>query len=56
VDRRIVDDDQLVQPDPILSLEVTPDGSESTLLLDGAPVALVRGDIVDLADIDLRAA
>lgn len=56
LDKLVVVYDPAVHPDPILSVEVTPDGSESTLLLDGAPVATVRGDIVDLADIDLRAA
>jgi Ca2+-binding RTX toxin-like protein len=56
LDKLVVIYDPSVHPDPILSLEVTPDGSESTLLLDGLPVATVRGDIVDLAEIDLRAA
>jgi hypothetical protein len=56
MDKLVVVYDPAVHPDPILSVEVAPDGSESTLLLDGAPVATVRGDIVDLADIELRAA
>jgi Ca2+-binding RTX toxin-like protein len=56
LDRLVVVYDPAVHPDPILSLEVTPDGSESTLLLDGLPMATIRGDIVDLAEIDLRAA
>jgi Ca2+-binding RTX toxin-like protein len=55
-DKLVVIYDPAVHPDPILSLEVTPDGAESTLLLDGTPLATVRGDIVDLADIELRAA
>lgn len=56
LDKLVVVYDPAAHPDPILSIEVSPDGSESTLLLDGAPVATVRGDIVDLADIDLQAA
>jgi Ca2+-binding RTX toxin-like protein len=56
LDRLVVVYDPAVHPDPILTLEVTPDGSESTLLLDGLPMATIRGDIVDLAEIDLRAA
>jgi Ca2+-binding RTX toxin-like protein len=56
LDKLVVVYDPAVHPDPILSVEVTPDGSESTILVDGAPVATVRGDIVDPADIDLRAA
>jgi len=56
LDKLVVVYDPEVHPDPILSLEVTPDGSQCTLLLDGVPLATVRGDIVDLADIDLRAA
>jgi Ca2+-binding RTX toxin-like protein len=56
LDKLVVVYDPVTHPDPILSLEVTPDGGESTLFLDGLPVATVRGDIVDLADIDLRAA
>jgi Ca2+-binding RTX toxin-like protein len=56
MDTLVVVYDPAIHPDPILSLEVSPDGNESMLLLDGAPVATVRGDIVDLADIDLRAA
>jgi Ca2+-binding RTX toxin-like protein len=56
LDKLVIIYDPAVHPDPILSLELNPDGSESTLLLDGSPVATVRGDLVDLADIDLRAA
>jgi len=55
-DKLVVIYDPAIHPDPILSLEVDPDGSKSTLLLDGAPLATVRGDIVNLADIDFRSA
>jgi hypothetical protein len=55
-DKLIVVYDPAVHPDAALSLEVNPENGDSTLLLDGSPVAILRGDPVDLADIDLRAA
>jgi Ca2+-binding RTX toxin-like protein len=56
LDKLVIVYDPATHPDPILSLELNPDGTESTLLLDGVPVATVRGDLVDLAAVDLRAA
>ncbi len=55
-DKLIVVYDPAVHPDPSLTVEVNDDGTESTLLLDGTPLATVRGDPVDIADIAVRAA
>ena len=55
-DKLIIVYDPAVHPDPVLDLEVNSESGESTLFLDGAAIATVRGDPVDLSDIDLRAA
>lgn len=55
-DQLIVMYDPAAHPDPALTLETTEDGSQSTILLDGAPVATIQGSAVRLDDIRLSAA
>ncbi len=54
-DKLVVIYDPSVHPDPQLSVEVAADGS-NTLLLDGHALVVIRGDAVDVKDVDLRAA
>ncbi len=55
-DQLIVMYDPVAHPDPALTLEVTEDGRETTVLLNGSPVATVQGSAVLLKDIVLTAA
>lgn len=55
-DQLIIAYDPAAHPDPALTLELSPDGAQSTVLLDGAPVATVRGSPIILSDIQLKAA
>lgn len=56
LDKLIVVYDPAVHPDPVLTVEMNAEGTETTLFLDGTPMATIRGDAVDLSDVDLRAA
>lgn len=55
-DQLIIMYDPAAHPDPELTLETTDDGSQSTILLNGSPVATVQGSTVRLDDIRLSAA
>ncbi len=55
-DQLIIMYDPNAHPDPELTLEVSEDGEQSTILLNGAPVATVQGSAVSLNDIRLSAA
>lgn len=55
-DQLIVVYDRAAHPDPLLSIEVSADGSQSTLLLDGSAVATIAGDPLSLADVTLKTA
>lgn len=55
-DKLIIVYDPAAHPDPVLSLEMNADGTESTLKLDGAAVATVRGDAISLEDVTLTPA
>jgi Ca2+-binding RTX toxin-like protein len=55
-DQLVVVYDATVHPNPQLSLAANKDTDEVTILLDGAPVALVKGASVFLRDIQLTAA
>jgi hypothetical protein len=48
--------DPAAHPNPELTLETSEDGQQSTLLLDGSPVATIQGSEVRLDDIRLSAA
>jgi Ca2+-binding RTX toxin-like protein len=54
-DQLIIMYDPVAHPDPALTLELSPNG-QSTILLDGAPVATIMGSPVDLAVVRLTAA
>lgn len=45
--------DPSTHPDPQISVEPAADGTHSTILMDGTPVAVVRGSAVDPADVQL---
>lgn len=53
-DQLVVMYDGAQHPDPTLTVETSEDGDESTILLDGYAVAVVRGSTVDPADIRLQ--
>jgi Ca2+-binding RTX toxin-like protein len=55
-DQLIVVYDPAAHPNPALTLEVSGDGQQTTILLDGSPVATIQGDMVQLDDIRLSAA
>ena len=55
-DQLIVMYDPAAHPDPALTLETTEDGQQSTILLNGNPVATIQGSAVRLDDIRLTAA
>jgi Ca2+-binding RTX toxin-like protein len=55
-DQLIIMYDPAAHPDPALTLETSDDGGQSTILLDGSPVATVQGSAVRLDDIRLSAA
>ncbi len=55
-DQIVVVYDQAVHPNPQLSLATKAGSDDVTILIDGAPVALVRGGSVYLSDIRLTAA
>lgn len=55
-DQLIIMYDPTAHPDPELTLETSEDGGQSTILLNGAPVATVQGGAVKLDDIRLTAA
>ena len=56
VDQLVVHYDAETHPDPVLDLETSADGTHSTILLDGAVIAIVKGGPVLLEDIRLVAA
>lgn len=56
LDQLVVVYDPAAIPDPVLSVETSADGTESTLLLNGAALAVVKGGPVSLSDVVLRAA
>ena len=56
LDKIIVVYDPVAHPAPVLSLTPDSDGSGTTLMLNGVPVALVRGGPLSVADVGLSAA
>lgn len=52
-DQLVVMYDPSTHPDPQISVEPAADGTHSTILMDGTPVAVVRGSAVDPADVQL---
>lgn len=54
-DKLVVVYDPAVHPDPVLTVEAADDGGSSTLLLDGHPLVVVRGDAINLDDVELKA-
>lgn len=55
-DQLIIMYDPAAHPDPELTLQTSDTGDQSTILLDGSPVATVQGSAVRLDDIRLSAA
>jgi Ca2+-binding RTX toxin-like protein len=53
-DKLVVVYDPAVHPDPELSVQPGDDGRSSTLLLDGHPLVVVRGDAINLSDVELK--
>lgn len=56
LDRIIVVYDPAAHPDPVLTLEPGGDGDSTTLMLDGIPVALVKGGALSIGDVGLSTA